>query len=127
MSQNIRWGILGAGKIAKKFASDLRLVKDAELIAIGSRNIDTAQVFARDYPAKYLHGGYEALVNNPEVDIIYIATPHNFHYEHTMLCLQNGKAVLCEKPFAINAREASAMIALAKEKNIFLMEALWTK
>jgi predicted dehydrogenase len=127
MSQNIRWGILGAGKIAKKFASDLRLVKDAELIAIGSRNIDTAQVFARDYPAKYLHGGYDALVNNPEVDIIYVATPHNFHYEHTMLCLQKGKAVLCEKPFAINAREVSAMIKLAKEKNVFLMEALWTK
>ncbi|QEC69598.1 Gfo/Idh/MocA family oxidoreductase [Panacibacter ginsenosidivorans] len=127
MSQNIRWGILGAGKIAKKFASDLRLVKDAELIAIGSRNIDTAQVFARDYPAKYLHGSYEDLVSNPEVDTIYVATTHNFHYEHTMLCLQNGKAVLCEKPFAINAREASAMIALAKEKNIFLMEALWTK
>lgn len=127
MSQNIRWGILGAGKIAKKFASDLRLVKDAELIAIGSRNVDTAQVFARDYPAKYLHGGYESLVKNPEVDIIYVATPHNFHYEHTLLCLQHDKAVLCEKPFAINAREASAMIALAKEKKVFLMEALWTK
>ncbi|CAN5841434.1 Gfo/Idh/MocA family oxidoreductase [soil metagenome] len=127
MSQNIRWGILGAGKIARKFASDLRLVKNAELIAIGSRSIETAQVFAKDYPAKYLHDSYEALINNPEVDIIYIATPHNFHYENTMLCLQHGKAVLCEKPFAINAKQAAAMIAMAKEKKVFLMEALWTK
>jgi len=127
MSQKIRWGILGAGKIARKLAADLRLVKDAELIAIGSRSMENARVFARDYPAKYLHDSYDALVANKEVDIIYVATTHNFHYEHTMLCLQNGKAVLCEKPFAINAKEASAMIALAKEKKIFLMEALWTK
>ena len=127
MPQNIRWGILGAGKIARKFASDLRLVKDAELVAIGSRSMENARVFARDYPAKYLHDSYEALVANKEVDIIYVATPHNFHYEQTMLCLLNSKPVLCEKPFAINAREASAMIALAKEKTVFLMEALWTK
>jgi len=127
MSATIRWGILGAGRIARKFAADLRLVKDAELIAIGSRSLETAQVFARDYPAKYLHGSYEALASNSEVDIIYIATPHNFHFENTMLCMQHGKAVLCEKPFAVNAKEAAAMIEMAKEKKVFLMEALWTK
>ena len=127
MSQNIRWGILGAGKIARKFASDLRLVKNAELVAIASRSMENAKAFAKDYPAKYLHDSYEALVTNDEVDIIYVATTHNFHKEHSMLCLQNGKAVMCEKPFAVNAIEVAEMIALAKEKKVFLMEALWTK
>jgi predicted dehydrogenase len=127
MSQVIRWGILGAGRIARKFAADLRLVKDAELVAVGSRSMENAKVFAKDFPAKYLHDSYEALVNNNEVDVIYIATPHNLHYENTMLCLQHGKAVLCEKPFAMNAKQAAAMIALAKEQKVFLMEALWTK
>lgn len=127
MSTNIRWGILGAGKIARKFAADLRLVKDAELVAIGSRNMERTQAFAKEFPAKHLHDSYEALVANNEVDIIYVATTHNFHKEHAVLCLQNGKAVLCEKPFAVNAAEAAEMIAVAKEKNVFLMEALWTK
>ncbi|MBG9376858.1 Gfo/Idh/MocA family oxidoreductase [Panacibacter sp. DH6] len=127
MPTNIRWGILGAGKIARKFAADLRLVKDAELVAIASRSIDNARAFAKDYPARHLHDSYEALVTNDEVDIIYVATTHNFHKEHTILCLQHGKPVLCEKPFAINAAEAAEMIALAKEKQVFLMEALWTK
>lgn len=127
MSTNIRWGILGAGKIARKFAADLRLVKDAELVAIGSRSMERTQAFSKDFPAKHLHDSYEALVANNEVDIIYVATTHNFHKEHAILCLQNGKAVLCEKPFAVNAAEAAEMIAMAREKNVFLMEALWTK
>ena len=127
MVRNIRWGILGCGRIARKFASDLRLVQDAELVALGSRNRETAEAFAKDFPAKYIHESYEALVTNNEVDVIYIATPHNFHYEQTMLCLQHGKAVLCEKPFAVNAKQSKAMIVLAREKNIFLMEALWSK
>lgn len=127
MAQKIRWGILGCGKIARKFAADLRLVDDAELIAVGARQKETAEAFAKDYPAKYVHEGYDALVQNPEVDVIYIATPHSHHYENTLLCLNNGKAVLCEKAFAVNGKQAKEMIALAKEKNLFLMEALWTK
>jgi predicted dehydrogenase len=127
MKEKIRWGILGAGKIARKFASDLKLVEDAELIAIGSRSKESAENFAKDFPAKYLHDSYEALVNNADVDVIYIATPHNLHYENTLLCLQHNKAVLCEKPFAINSREAKEMVALAREKKVFLMEALWSK
>jgi predicted dehydrogenase len=120
MPQNIRWGILGAGKIARKFASDLRLVKDTELVAIGSRSLENARVFARDYPAKYLHDSYEALVANKEVDIIYVATPHNFHYEQTMLCLLNSKPVLCEKPFAINAKRSICNDSIGKrEKSLF--------
>ncbi|WP_295801474.1 Gfo/Idh/MocA family oxidoreductase [Mucilaginibacter sp.] len=124
--KTIRWGILGAGRIARKFAADLKLVTDAELIAIGSRSQETAEEFGDEFDIKYRHDGYEALVKNPEVDVIYIATPHNLHYENTLLCLQHNKAVLCEKPFAMNARQAKAMIDLAKEKSLFLMEARWT-
>jgi predicted dehydrogenase len=125
--KTVRWGILGAGHIARKFASDLKLVDDAELIAIGSRTKQSAEDFNRDYPVKYQHDSYEALVKNPEVDVIYIATPHNLHFENTLLCIRNSKAVLCEKPFAMNTRQAAEMINTAKEKKVFLMEALWTK
>jgi len=127
MQQTIRWGILGCGRIAKKFASDLRLVNDAILVSVGSRSRENAEAFVKEFPCKNIHASYEALVNDPEVDVIYIATPHNFHHENTLLCLNHGKAVLCEKPFAVNGWQAKEMIALAKEKNIFLMEALWTK
>jgi predicted dehydrogenase len=123
----IRWGILGCGRIARKFATDLKLVADAELIAIASRNKETLENFAKDFPCKHLHNTYEALSVDDEVDVIYIATPHSLHYEHTLLCLNHKKAVLCEKAFAINSRQASEMIKTAKEKKVFLMEALWTK
>ena len=83
MAQIIRWGILGCGRIARKFASDLRLVNDVELVALGSRNRQNAEAFAKDFPAKRIHNTYEALVSDAEVDVIYIATPHNFHYENT--------------------------------------------
>jgi len=122
-----RWGILGCGKIARKFASDLRLIKDAELVAIGARELHTADDFAREFPAKHIHESYEALVKNPEVDVIYIATPHGYHHEHTMLCLKHKKAVLCEKAFAMNTRQATEMITFAKAQGVFLMEAFWTK
>ncbi len=127
MPQIIRWGILGAGRIARKFASDLSLVNDAQLVAVGSRNKTTCDAFADDFNIPNRHLSYEALVSNPEVDIIYIATPHMLHYENTLLCLEHGKAVLCEKPFAMNARQVKAMVAKAQEKKLFLMEALWSK
>ena len=123
----IRWGILGCGRIARKFAADLRFVADAELSAIASRNKETAELFAKDFPCKHLHNSYEGLVSNNEVDVIYVATPHSHHYEHTLLCLNHNKAVLREKAFALNSRQAKEMIKTAKERNIFLMEALWTK
>lgn len=125
--QKIRWGILGCGRIARKFASDLALVTDAELAAVGSRNKETAAQFVQEFPARFIHDSYEALVQNPEIDIIYIASPHGLHYEHTLLCLQHHKAVLCEKAFALNYRQAAEMIALARANRLFLMEALWTK
>ncbi|HEV8271380.1 MAG TPA: Gfo/Idh/MocA family oxidoreductase [Chitinophagaceae bacterium] len=123
----IKWGILGCGRIARKFAADLRLIADAELTAIASRNKETLELFAKDFPCKHLHNSYEALAANNEVDVIYVATPHSHHYEHTMLCLNHNKAVLCEKAFAINSRQATEMIKTAKERKVFLMEALWTK
>jgi len=125
--KTIRWGILGAGRIARKFASDFSLVEDAQLVAVGSRSQESADKFGEEFPVKYRHDSYEALAQNPEVDAIYIATPHNLHYENTLLCLQNNKAVLCEKPFAMNTRQTIEMISLAREKKVFLMEALWTK
>jgi len=125
--KKISWGILGCGKIARKFAADLKLVDDAELIAVGAREQSTAAAFAKDFPAKYVHGSYEALVSNPEVDVIYVATPHGLHHEHVMLCLKHKKAVLCEKAFAINYREAREMIDYAKAQNTFIMEAFWTR
>lgn len=118
---------MGCGRIAQKFAADLALVKDAELIAVGSRDMAKAKEFSGLFAIKHIHGSYEELVMNKEVDVIYIATPHSFHYKNTLLCLQHNKAVLCEKPFAINSRQASEMIRTAKEKGVFLMEALWTK
>ena len=123
----IRWGILGCGRIARKFAADLHLVADAELTAIASRNKEKLELFAKDFPCKHLHNSYEALASNNDVDVIYVATPHSHHYEHTMLCLNRDKAVLCEKAFAINSRQATEMIRTAKERKVFLMEALWTK
>jgi predicted dehydrogenase len=127
MSSIIRWGILGCGRIARKFADDLKLVEGAQLVAAGSRNLEIAQNFAEEFPVKYIHGSYEALAGNPEVDVIYIATPHAFHHEHALLCLENNKAVLCEKAFALNALQAKEMIDMARKRRVFLMEAMWTK
>ena len=127
MQRKIRWGILGCGRIAHKFVLDLKLANDAELIAAGSRSIENANAFAKDFPVLYTHGSYEALAQNELVDVIYIATPHSEHYQNTMLCLQHGKAVLCEKAFAVNSRQAKEMIELARAKKVFLMEAVWTK
>jgi predicted dehydrogenase len=127
MNQTIRWGILGCGKIARKFASDLQWVSDAKLVAIGAREQSTADAFAKDFPVEYKHNSYKALAENPEVDVIYIATPHALHYEHVMLCLQHKKALLVEKAFAINYSQAKQMIDFAKSQQTFLMEAFWTR
>jgi predicted dehydrogenase len=126
MSEKVRWGILGCGKIANKFAGDLRLVKDAVLTAVASRDKDRAREFGKMFGAEKVFDSYEALVTS-DVDVIYIATPHTYHSPHTTLCLQGGKAVLCEKPFAMNLKEAKQMVALARRNNVFLMEAFWTK
>ncbi|GHN00166.1 oxidoreductase [Cytophagales bacterium WSM2-2] len=125
--KTIRWGILGCGRIARKFATDIRFVKNAELVAVAAREQASAEKFAKEFPAKHVHGNYQSLVENPEIDAVYIATPHSHHHEHTLLCLNHKKAVLCEKAFAINARQAREMIDLARKQQVFLMEAFWTK
>jgi predicted dehydrogenase len=127
MNKKIRWGILGCGKIANKFASDLKLVSDAELVAVASQNPDRGKEFALHHGARLVFNSYESLTLSPEVDVIYIATPHGFHYEHVMLCLKNAKAVLCEKAFALNSTQLAEMVQTARKKNVFLMEAFWTK
>lgn len=125
-NKTIKWGIIGLGKIANKFATDLATLENTELVAVASRSQDNATEFAEKFNVKRAYNSYEALVKDPEVDAIYIATPHSFHKEHSILCLQHKKAVLCEKPFAMNSQEVAEMIAVAKENDTLLMEALWT-
>ena len=122
----IRWGILGLGHIAHKFSQDLATVEGAELYAVASRSREKATSFAEEFQVSNSYDSYELLVKDPAIDAIYIATPHSFHKEHTILCLQHKKAVLCEKPFAMNLKEVAEMIAVAKENKTLLMEALWT-
>ena len=127
MKRKIKWGIIGLGKIAGKFAKGLTSVENAELYAVASRDSEKAFEFAKEHKAEKAYGSYIQLMQDNEVDVIYIATPHVFHYQLTLDCLENGKAVLCEKPFAINISEAREMIEKARSENIFLMEALWTR
>jgi predicted dehydrogenase len=127
MSKKIRWGILGCGKIAAKFASDLKLVEDGELVAVASRDKANAETFAARFGATKIFTDYEAFAQSTEFDVVYVATPHGMHYEHVMLCLRHGKAVLCEKAFALNLHQVREMVALARSRKVFLMEAFWTK
>ncbi len=127
MSKTYNWAILGCGKIARKFAGDLKLLPNARLYATASRSLENARDFASELGFEKAYGSYEAMVNDPEVDVIYIATPHSHHYEHALLCLNHQKAVLCEKAFAINSREVRLMIEAARKNNTFLMEAFWTR
>ncbi len=125
--KKIRWGILSTGNVANSFVKDIKHVPDAEVIAVGSRNQETADTFGQKYNIPHCYSSYEALANDPDVDVIYIATPHVFHAENSILCMEAGKAVLCEKAFCINAGEAEKMILSARENNVFLMEALVTR
>jgi len=122
----INWGIIGLGNIANKFAQDLLTVENAKLYAVASRSLVKATYFAQQYKAVKAYESYKALAKDPNIDAVYIATPHVFHKENTLLCLESGIAVLCEKPFAMHAQEVEQMIAKAKAKNVLLMEALWT-
>ncbi|HMG93829.1 MAG TPA: Gfo/Idh/MocA family oxidoreductase, partial [Chryseolinea sp.] len=125
--QKIRWGILGCGKIARKFAADLKLVKDAALVAVASRDEQRAKEFSEAYNAQIAFNSYEALVSSDKIDAIYIATPHGFHHEHALICLNHKKAVLCEKALALNSWQVKEMIETSKTNKVFLMEAFWTK
>lgn len=119
--------MLGCGKIARKFANDLKLLPNARLYAAASRSLENAQIFAAEMGFEKAYGSYEEMVNDPEVDVVYIASPHSHHFEHTLLCLNHKKAVLCEKAFAINSKEVNLMIEASRRNNTFLMEAFWTR
>jgi predicted dehydrogenase len=123
----IRWGILATGGIAKKFAHDLHTVSDARLVAVGSRAQATADDFAREFNVPHAYGTYNGVLNDPDVDVVYVATTHDLHMPLTLAALNAGKHVLCEKPIALNTKQATAMVDLARKKNLFLMEAIWAR
>ncbi len=127
MKKTINWGIVGLGKIANKFAQDIRLVKGARLHAVASRTLGKAQAFGEQYQATHVFGSYEELVSCPDLDVVYIATPHVFHCENSLLFLKSKIPVLCEKPLAMNAKEVKTMINCAKENDTYLMQAIWTR
>jgi predicted dehydrogenase len=126
-SRTIRWGILATGRIADNFATDLLLVEGSELAAVGSRRPDAANEFAERFGAARAHGSYEELAADPDVDVIYIATPHSRHLDDVMICLEGGKHVLCEKPLAMNAADAETMITEARSRGLFFAEAMWMR
>jgi len=127
MGEKIRLGIMGTGNMAHQFAAGLRHAGNIELVAVGSRSRESAERFADEFGRLRAFGNYQALASDPGVDLVYISTPHACHLHDTLMCLDAGKAVICEKPFAINAAEARLMIEKARGERLFLMEAMWTR
>ncbi len=127
MKNVIKWGIMGPGLIAHKFVKGLLTIEDTQIIAVGSRDKIRAESFSKQYGIEKSYGSYQELVSDPDIDIIYVATPHPFHKDCVKLCLNAGKAVLCEKPFTLNAKDTRELVVLAREKKLFLMEAMWTR
>lgn len=126
MKKNCRWGILGAGRIAEKFCEAINFTEGAEVYAVASRDIENANAFATRHKASKVYTNYTDLVKDENVDIVYIATPHAFHYQQTLLCLQHKKAVLCEKPMSLSLQQTAEMIAVAEKNKLFFMEGMWT-
>jgi predicted dehydrogenase len=125
--KKFNWGILGPGRIAHQFADGLMVIDDAALYAVASSNLERANAFANQYGGAKTYNSYEALVNDPQVDGIYVSTPHRFHFENVLQCLNAGKPVLCEKPLTVNADETRRLIKASQKNKVFLMEALWTR
>ncbi|MGW0282894.1 Gfo/Idh/MocA family protein [Streptomyces sp. NPDC003236] len=123
--QSVRWGILATGGIAAAFAADLVDLPDAEIVAVASRRQESAEAFAERFGVTRAYGDWESLAADPDIDVVYVATPHAAHRAAAGLCLTAGRNVLCEKAFTLNAREAGELVALAKERDRFLMEAMW--
>ena len=126
MSQ-FKWGIIGTGGIARAFSNDIGFLSDHVIAAVGSRNLENAESFVKTIPGAKAHGSYDALINDSDIDAIYVATPHPSHKENVIAALNAGKPVLCEKPFAVNAHEAKEMVAAAKANDVALMEAMWAR
>lgn len=127
MKEHIRWGILGTGRIANAFAEGLSVLADAELKAVGSRNPETAIAFAEKWQIANRHASYESLASDQEIDAVYIATPHTEHASNTVMCIEAGKAVLCEKPLAVNSQQVRRMVDVARTNKTLLMEGMWSR
>ena len=127
MESKIRWGIIGPGNIARKFAADLKLVDGAKISAVASRNLQRAESFAQDYHVANVFDSYDALFASDAVDVVYVATPHNFHKDLALKAMQHGKHVLCEKPLGINKHEVGEIVEASKKYNVFMMEGLWSR
>lgn len=127
MGKKFNWGVIGPGRIARKFVEGLQALPEAGLHSVASRSAERAAAFARDFGFERSFGSYAEMLADPALDVVYVATTNNLHFEHTMLCLNAGKAVLCEKPFASDRFQVSRMIACAREKRLFLMEAICTR
>ena len=123
----MKLGILGAGNIAVKMAKTVAGMKDVENYAVAARSLERAQAFAKENGISKAYGSYEEMLADPQVDLVYIATPHSHHYIHGKMCLEAGKNVLCEKSFTVNADQARKLFALAKEKDLLITEAIWTR
>jgi dihydrodiol dehydrogenase / D-xylose 1-dehydrogenase (NADP) len=123
----VKWGIISTGSIASQFVADLLHASNGVAYAVGSRNQESADEFARKYNIPQAYATYEELVNDPEVDAVYIGTPHPFHKDNALLALRAGKVVLCEKPFTVNSVELEEVISYAREHKLFLMEAMWSR
>jgi predicted dehydrogenase len=123
----VKWGILGTGKIAKRFMQAVFYVPDAQVVAVGSREQHTADQFGAQFGVPKRYGSYDALISDPEVEIVYVATPHTLHAENTLAAVQAGKHVLCEKPFTVNAPQAEQVIQAARAAGKFVMDGMWTR
>jgi predicted dehydrogenase len=123
----VHWGIVATGGIAARFASDVKLLPDAEVVAVGSRLQETAAAFAREHDVARAYATYQELVTDDEVDAVYVSTPHPGHHDATLSAIEAGKAVLVEKPFTMDGAEARALVAGARARGVFLMEAMWTR
>lgn len=122
-----RWGILAPGHIARGFVAGLKVIEGAELYAVASRSYDRAAAFANEFEFQKVYGSYAELADDPDVDVIYIASPHHLHFENARMCLLKAKPVLCEKPITINSKQLDILVKTARDNKVFLMEALWTR
>ena len=127
MTTPLRWGIIGTGGIAHTFARDLEHLDDALVAAVGSRSRESAEAFGEEFKVPARHDSYRSLVEDPTVDVVYVSTPHPMHHDNAMLALEHGKPVLVEKSFTMTSGEARELVATAREKKLFLMEAMWMR
>lgn len=124
---NVRFGIIGLGNISRRFATVLNTVENVELMAVASSSRKRSKTFAEEFKATKSYEGYQSLAEDDEVDVVYIGLIHNLHYEVAKMCMENGKGVICEKPLVLTRKEAESLAKLSKDKNVLLMEAMWSR